>query len=151
MQSLNFDDGLKSFAINGDEKRVIRFNPADPDLLVRYNKARMMLQDARTETLKNVKLDAHGQVQSDSEDELARGAQAMEDVNSLIRSALKMMFNSDVYDTVFAGQSPFSWVGDKFLFDAFMDSVKPVLEAGIAECQKASHERMARYTRGYLK
>ena len=31
MQSLNFDEGIKSFAINGDESRVIRFNPADPD------------------------------------------------------------------------------------------------------------------------
>ena len=39
MQSINFSDNLKSFSINGDENRVIRFNPADPNILVRADAA----------------------------------------------------------------------------------------------------------------
>lgn len=46
MQSLKFDEGLKSFAINDDESRVIRFNPADPDMLPRYYKALEMIKAA---------------------------------------------------------------------------------------------------------
>ena len=39
MRSINFDDGLKSFAINGDESRVIRFNPGDLNMKVRAKEA----------------------------------------------------------------------------------------------------------------
>ena len=35
MQSISFDEGYKEFAINGDENRVIRFNPKDFGILTR--------------------------------------------------------------------------------------------------------------------
>ena len=35
MQNINFDEGYKEFSINGDEKRVIRFNPKDFGILTR--------------------------------------------------------------------------------------------------------------------
>lgn len=36
MQSLNFEDGLKCLAINGDENRVIVVNPTDVGIVKRY-------------------------------------------------------------------------------------------------------------------
>jgi len=36
MQSLNFEDGLKRLAINGDENRVIVVNPTDVGIVTRY-------------------------------------------------------------------------------------------------------------------
>lgn len=36
MQSLNFDDGLKRLAINGDENRAIVVNPTDVGIVARY-------------------------------------------------------------------------------------------------------------------
>lgn len=36
MQSLDFDDGLKRLAINGDENRIIVVNPTDVGILARY-------------------------------------------------------------------------------------------------------------------
>lgn len=148
MQSLNFDDGLKSFSINGDESRVIRFNPGDPDLIIRYNEAKKMLRNANTRKLAEVKLDGNGNLQKDGDFEDA--AQALEETNKVIRDALKLFFKADVYDTVFAGSSPFAGTADgRFVFEAFMDAVKPVLESGIAEYRAASEKRMEKYTKGY--
>lgn len=150
MQSLNFDEGLKSFAINDDENRVIRFNPADPDMLPRYYKALEMIKSADSNLLKDVRLSATGEPE-DSED-VAAAAQALEEMNDVIRQALNLMFNADVYDTVFAGQSPFCIVqGGKYLVEAFMESLQPVLETEIKAYQKASEKRMSKYLKGYQK
>ena len=150
MQSLNFDDGLKSFAINGDESRVIRFNPADPDLIIRYDKARKRIKEMSTENLAAVKLDGSGNLLSKEEDGYREAAQALEEVNQTIREALKDLFVSDVYDIVFMGTSPFAGTSDGgFVFEAFMEAVKPILENGIAEYRTASEKRMEKYTKGY--
>ena len=45
MRSINFDDGFKSFCINGDENRVIRFNPGDPNMRVRAEEAQKRIQE----------------------------------------------------------------------------------------------------------
>lgn len=36
MENLSFDEGLKSYKINGDSNRVLRFNPGDINILPRY-------------------------------------------------------------------------------------------------------------------
>ena len=149
MQSLNFDEGIKSFAINGDESRVIRFNPADPDMMTRYYKAFQMLKEAKGSLLSDVNLDAEGKLSE--EDKLGEGSRALEETNSLIRKAMNLMFNSDVYDTIFAGQSPFCIVRGKYLFEAFMDTLQPVLESEIEAYQKASMKRMNKYLKEYHK
>lgn len=149
MQSINFDDGLKSFAINGDENRVIRFNPADPDMMTRYYKALQMLKDAKGSLLSDVNLDKEGNLPE--EDKLGEASRALEETNSLIRKAMNLMFNSDVYDTIFAGQSPFCIVRGKYLFEAFMESLQPVLESEIKAYQKAGEKRMNKYLKEYHK
>lgn len=149
MQNINFDDGLKSFSINGDESRVIRFNPADPDMMTRYYKALQMLKEAKGRLLSDVDLDAEGKLSE--EDKLGMASCALEETNSLIRRAINLMFNSDVYDTIFAGQSPFCIVRGKYLFEAFMESLQPVLESEIKAYQKASEKRMSKYLKEYHK
>lgn len=151
MQSLNFDDGLKSFAINGDESRVIRFNPADPDLIIRYDKARKRIAGISTEKLSAVKLDGRGQLlNKEDEDGYDEAVEALKEVNQTIREALKDLFIADVYDIVFAGMSPFAGATDgRFVFETFMEAVKPILENGISEYRAASEKRMEKYTKGY--
>lgn len=155
MQSINFDDGLKSFAINGDESRVIRFNPSDPDLIVRYNKAHKMLKNVSSDKLSKIKLDGLGNIRKDSlEMNFDEAAHALEETNGVIREALELMFNADVYDAVFGGQSPFASVGDgsgRFVFETFLEALKPILEDGIAEYKAESEERMGKYLKGYAK
>ncbi len=152
MQSINFDDGLKSFSINDDESRVIRFNPGDPDLIVRYNRALKMIETVSSEKLSGIKLNAKGAILESGELGWDEAASALEKVNLVIRDALKVMFNADVYDIVFAGLSPFAGASDgRFVFETFMEAIKPVLEGGIAEYKAASEKRMNKYLKGYTK
>lgn len=148
MQSLNFDDGLKSFAINGDESRVIRFNPADPGLIKRYHEALQLVQNAQSGVNKEVPLHADGMPKGGTEESV----KIVEEINGVIRDALKLMFNADVYDAVFAGQSPLAaTAGGKYLFEAFMESLLPIFEKEIKEYQKNSKKRMDKYLGGYGK
>lgn len=148
MQSLNFDDGLKSFAINGDESRVIRFNPADPGLITRYHEALLLVQDAKNTIGKDISLQPDGTPEGSLEDSV----QTVEEINGVIREALKLMFNADVYDAVFAGQSPMAATrGGKYLFEAFMESLLPIFEKEIKAYEKASRKRMDKYLSGYAK
>lgn len=148
MQSLNFDDGLKGFAINGDESRVIRFNPADPDLIKRYQEALQLIKHAQETMNCGVSIDSDGRPEGGTD----ASVKIVEEINGVIRDALKLMFNADVYDAVFAGQSPFALTaGGKYLFEAFMESLLPIFKKEIKEYQKISKKRMDKYLSGYGK
>lgn len=150
MQSLNFDEGLKSFAINGDESRVIRFNPADPDMMTRYYKAMQKVKEAQNSLLTDINLDDNGEVSK--EKQFSAASRELEEMNGIIRESLNQMFNADVYDVVFAGQSPFCIVrGGKYLFEAFLESLQPVLDKEIKAYQRASEKRMSKYLKEYHK
>lgn len=146
MKSINFDDGLKSFSINGDESRVIRFNPGDPNLLLRAGDAQKRILEWKGK-LDKVPLKADGTPESTSDESAA----ALREFNSMLRNELNYVFNADVYDIVFAGQSPLCIVGNRkhFLFEAFLLSAMPIIEDEISVYNTASKTRIERYTNGY--
>lgn len=147
MRSINFSDNLKSFAINGDESRVIRFNPADPNILVRADEAQRRIQEKQSD-LENVKLLPDG---TPVESEADQVTDILKEFDELIRGEINYIFNADVYDTVFAGQSPLCIVGmeKEFLFEAFLKAAMPIIQEGVAEFNTASQTRIERYTKGY--
>ena len=109
MQSINFSDNLKSFSINGDENRVIRFNPADPNILVRADAAQKRITEKQSQ-IESVKLMPDGAPVENPTEQVRR---LLKEFDDLIRDEINYIFNSDVYDTVFAGQSPLCIVGEK--------------------------------------
>lgn len=148
MKSLNFNDGYESFAINGDESRVIRFNPRDPNIIQRYNQSLKNIMGAKETISGDITLKADGTIEK--ADDIEAAAKTLMDTDQIIRENVNMMFNSDVYDIVFAGQSPFSGVGNgRLLFETFMFAVKPVIEAAVKKDAEASKKRMGKYTKGY--
>lgn len=148
MQSINFDDGLKSFAINGDESRVVRFNPGDLNLRVRAEEAQKRISEWQKD-LEAIKLNPDGTPvnEDDQATDVLRG------FDTMLRRELNYIFNADVYDTVFACQSPLCIVGkDKlFLFEAFLLSAMPFVEKEIEAFSRDSQAKVAKYTRGYHK
>ena len=144
MQSINFSDNLKSFSINGDENRVIRFNPADPNILVRADAAQKQSQ------IESVKLMPDGAPVENPTEQVRR---LLKEFDDLIRDEINYIFNSDVYDTVFAGQSPLCIVGEKkeFLFEAFLKAAMPIIREGVDEFNVGSQHRIEKYTREYSK
>lgn len=152
MKNLKFDDGYQSFTINGDKSRVIRFNPGDVNIVQRSHEALKNIKEA-SKSLKDIHLNPDGSAEIDgSDEELAAAAETLKQVDNVIRENVNLMFNGDVYDTVFHGQSPFCIVGKGvYLFEAFIDSAVGFVEEAAKEVAEASKERMGKYTAGYTK
>ncbi|MCK0085232.1 hypothetical protein K5I21_04980 [[Clostridium] symbiosum] len=148
MRSINFDDGFKSFCINGDENRVIRFNPGDLNMRVRVEEAQKRIRKWEG-SLKAIELNPDGTLVVEDEEESAE-LRGFEDV---LRRELNYVFNADVYDTIFSGQSPLCTVGKEkmFLFEAVLQSVTPIIEEEIEAFSSASQARVEKYTEGYRK
>ncbi|MDB2032467.1 hypothetical protein PMZ84_14710 [[Clostridium] symbiosum] len=148
MRSINFDDGMKSFCINGDENRVIRFNPGDLNMRVRVKEAQKRISEWEG-NLKAIKLNPDG-TPVEEEQEALDELRNFEDV---LRRELNYVFNADVYDIIFAGQSPLCTVGKEkmFLFEAVLQSVTPIIEDEIEAFSSASQARVEKYTKGYRK
>ena len=49
LRNLNFDDGYKKFMVNNDPNRVVRFNPADINLLDRLDQAQKRIEEEQKE------------------------------------------------------------------------------------------------------
>lgn len=149
MQSINFSDGYKSFCINDDPDRVIRFNPTDIDIVKRFNQAIKELREEK-DGLEDVSLNPDGTVALDDDATLEKTSEVLEQFNQVIREKLNFIFKSDVYDTIFDGQSPMAIVGKErqLLFEAFMDAAFQVITE---EVEKATRERVGKYTAKYKK
>lgn len=148
MRSINFDDGLKSFAINGDENRVIQFNPGDLNMRVRAEEAQKRIRKWEG-SLKTIELNPDGTPAEDDEETSAE----LRGFEDMLRRELNYVFNADVYDTIFAGQSPLCIVGKEkqFLFEAFLLSAMPIIEEEIEAFTSASQARVDKYTKEYRK
>ncbi len=148
MRSINFDDGFKSFCINGDENRVIRFNPGDLNMRVRVEEAQKSIRKWEG-SLKAVELNPDGTLVVEDEEESAE----LRGFEDMLRRELNYVFNADVYDTIFSGQSPLCTVGKEkmFLFEAVLQSVTPIIEEEIEAFSSASQARVEKYTKGYRK
>lgn len=143
MQSINFDDGYKSFAINNDESRVIRFNPADPNQIQRYNEALKNIMSAKERIGEDIQLSPDGNVKTANDLEAA--AKVLCDADNVVRENLNYMFNSDVYDVVFAGQSPFCMIKGRFLLEHFLSAIGPVITQSARGAAAESERRMNKY------
>ena len=148
--NLVFDDGFKEYTLNGDKNRVIRVNPSDPNLIQRYRDAMKNINDAQAQIKDDIELDKNGKVVAADDFDVA--ADTLKEVDTIIRDNLNHLFNADVYDAVFGLQSPFCVVGKgEYLFEAFMASIKPIIEESSKAANKASEKRTRKYTKGYKK
>ena len=100
-------------------------------------------------SLKAIELNPDGTLVVEDEEESAE-LRGFEDV---LRRELNYVFNADVYDTIFSGQSPLCTVGKEkmFLFEAVLQSVTPIIEEEIEAFSSASQARVEKYTEGYRK
>lgn len=147
MESLRFDEGYKEFNINGDESRVIRFNPADYGLLERFSTAKKKILEAVTELEKDITIDPSGE----ASDELEGAAELIRKVRELINNQIDYIFNAEVSHAAFGNQSPISTVKGKFLFERFLEAVMPAVEKEIKSEQVASQKRIDKYTKQVVK
>ena len=139
MKSLSFSDGRESFMVNNDPERVIRFNPADPEIINRIIKLQKDFADYNPgeDTL----LNPDGSQKNDLE---AGGVFVAEFTNAM-RTAINGVFNADVYDTIFDGQSPLCIVGQKYLFEEVLDGLVALMKPAIEKYNRKNQEKMTKY------
>ena len=132
MQNINFETGIKSFTINNDESKVIRFNPSDIGLIHRIE-----------ESIKAVEKESkkYEDVQMDGATE--------KKLSNFIYKQIDYIFNSNVSDIVFEGTSPLTTIGGVPYYFKFIEAVKPIIEQEIIKEKQASEERIKKYTSKY--
>jgi hypothetical protein len=140
MKNLNFDDGYKTYSINGDESKVIRVNVTDFNLLKRLEEAQDNIER---------ELARYGDIEINPD-----GSSANEDTISLvaymdayIKKQIDYIFDSDISSVVFGNSSCLSMSGGEMFFARFLDAIVPEIEAAVKEEQKASQKRVSKYTK----
>ena len=139
MKSLSFSDGRESFMVNNDPERVIRFNPADPEIINRTIKLQKDFADYNPG--EDILLNPDGSQKNDLE---AGGVFVAEFTNAM-RTAINGVFNADVYDTIFDGQSPLCIVGQKYLFEEVLDGLVALMKPAIEKYNRKNQEKMTKY------
>lgn len=141
MQNLQFDDGYKEFSINGDESRVIRFNPRDFAILERIKESYEMIEAASV-SAEDAELNPDGSPLN----ELSEAADIVKRFDDTVKEAINHIFNSDVSTAVFGKQSPLSLIGGSPLYEKFLETVIPVIRKEVEAESKKSRERIGKYT-----
>nr|DAZ16655.1 MAG TPA: hypothetical protein [Caudoviricetes sp.] len=119
MENLSFDEGLKSYKINGDSNRVLRFNPGDINILTRYKEVVTNLEKI-SDNLPEANINADG-TPADNADIVSAQLEAFDNE---LKKQLNYLFNADVYDILFAGQSPLCRVGKgRLLVEEIIDKI----------------------------
>lgn len=114
MKSINFDEGYKTYAVNGDESRVIKVKITDFNLLKR-------IESAMTE-IESLKDEYSGKPNEDT----------MIAFDSSVRKIIDKAFDSDVCANAFGSANICTVVSDgKLLFEAFFEAFIPLLESDI--------------------
>lgn len=104
MESINFKNSFKEYAVNGDETAVIRIK-LDPDMPEKLKKSMAEIDELK-----------------DGLNE-KNTAETGRKLCGIFNSA----FGTDICTPAFGGENPFSVVeGGKFLFEAFFEAFMPV-------------------------
>lgn len=143
MKSLKFNEGLESFMINDDPARVIYFNPADPEIINRLLKMQKDFQDYKPE--EDIELNPDGSPKG----EIEKGAAYIAEFSKAMRKAINDVFNADMFDTIFNGQSPLCIVGprgkEKYLFEEVIDALMGLMGPAIEAYNRKSEKKMDKY------
>ena len=137
MKSLLFDDGYESFSVNDDPTRIIRFNPADPEIINRVLDVQKHFKDYSPP--EGIELNPDGTPKSDME------SAYVAEFSGEMRKAFNGIFLSDVYDTIFAGQSPLCIVGQKYLYERVLEGLLVLMKPAVEEYARKSREKSRKY------
>ena len=114
MKSINFDEGYKTYAVNGDENRVIKIRISDFNLIKR-------VESAMTE-IESLKDKYSGKLSENT----------MIEFDSSVRKIIDKAFDSDVCANAFGSANICTVVnGGKLLFESFFEAFIPLLKSDL--------------------
>ena len=77
--------------------------------------------------------------------DLEAGGAFVAEFTNAMRAAINEVFNADVYDTIFDGQSPLCIVGQKYLFEEVLEGLVALMKPAIEKYNRKNQDKMAKY------
>ncbi len=130
MEKLTFDTGVKEFEVNGGE--ILRFNPADPNVYVRFVDAAEKINAIETRTAERAKKLGSG----DSEKRGAAMLRIMRDADKEVKKLLAGVFgDANDFDKIFEGVNLMAVAknGERVISN-FFTAIEPILTDGVQSC-----------------
>lgn len=146
MESIVFNDGYKEYTINGDETKVVRFNPSDINIIDRIGKALEQIEQIAEEMrTSDISLNPDGTATGDG---VAAAGEMVSAFDRRIREQIDFVLGSPVCATALGEQSCLSMVGGKPLYERLLDAVLPIIQKDVESERAASQKRVKKYTKG---
>lgn len=136
MQSINFNTGYKTYALNGDENNVIRVNVTDLNIAKRFIDTQKTIGEI---------IDRFMNIEHPTPADLYNADQQ-------VREQLNYALGSDVSTAAFGTANCLSpTVSGKILIEEFMDVFMPVVTRDIQSAAAASRIKLEQKTDKYIK
>ncbi len=126
MQSLNFEDGLKRLAINGDENRVVVVNPTDVGIVARYREKLPEIEKLSPDT--------------ENPDEIT------DVLDKKVREFVDYIIGSPVSEIVWGKTNWLSVAGGQTIFENFLTAYMEYMQPEIKAEYERSKKRVKKYT-----
>ena len=126
--NLSFNDGYKTYEINGDPNRVIKINPADVGILKRLQAAQDSIS-ALQEKYNTINT-----------------PEALAECDKDLRDIIDDVFAAPVADIAFGDTNCLSLAGGSSIYENFLNAIIPIVQETVKEESKASEKRISKYT-----
>ncbi|MCH5202752.1 MAG: hypothetical protein J1F17_06055 [Oscillospiraceae bacterium] len=135
MNIINYDNGKKSYVINGDENCVITFNTSDIAIVDRIKKAMINIQAVAEDYEKRT---------IDNEDDINK---LFVETDREIRNQIDYIFGDKIADKAFGATNCLSVCGSgNAIYENFLNAIVPIIEHDIISAQEKANKRIEKYT-----
>lgn len=128
MNNIVFEEGIKEFAINNDENRILRFNPSDIGLVDRIKNE-----------LEKIDVYAKDNLSDKENFDLAI------ELDKQLREHVDQMFYEVASQIIFADQNVMTTVNGMTIFERFFRSLLNTMEPYVKKEGRKSKEKIEKY------
>ncbi|MDE7390703.1 MAG: hypothetical protein K2M82_07175 [Lachnospiraceae bacterium] len=128
MQSINFNTGYKTYAINGDESNVIRVNLADPNLFKRMEEVLEYMDTFKDEITDDMAV-----------------SEVYEKFDNLVKNKIDYAFGEGTSKAVFGNVNCLTVANDEgeCIFETFLNAIMPIIYNDVNEAAKNQNRHIS--------
>ena len=145
MESINFDEGYVEFAINGDENRILRFNPADIGIVDRMQAS----VDEMKAELQKIEGDVTMSPTGNAADQTSEMAGTVRALNKALRDQVDALFYPGASDVIFGRMNPLALSNGKTVYESFFEAMMKAIKPYIDKEAKKSQKDISKYKEAY--
>lgn len=133
MQSINFDNNLKTYAVNHDESNVVKINTADYGIFDRAKKSRTIFNNLSAEA-------SEAKNKDDEFDILA-------EIDKKIKQRLNYIFGADVSTPAFGEVNCLSPCNGVPMFWGFLNALLDIIKADMEDSTLQMQKNIEKYAK----